>query len=431
MCSKGGIPSMGKVIEVKNVHKMYKLYEKPMDRLYDSLGFRKGKKPTQFFALTDISFQVKKGETLGIIGTNGSGKSTLLKIITGVLNQTTGEVRVHGKISALLELGAGFNMEYTGIENIYLNGTMQGYTQEEITGKLNAIIEFADIGEFINQPVKAYSSGMFVRLAFAVAINIDPEILIVDEALSVGDVFFQAKCYKKFNEFKEKGKTVLLVTHDMGSIITYCDRAMVLNNGVKLGEGDPKDMVDMYKKVLVDQLEAQHPKEVVSTKHKNQMAKKLMRNPKTIEYGNKEMEILDFFVIDDKDRITNTILKGTYFKIGMNVRVHTVVLNPILAFTIKDSKGNEISGTNTMVEHIDVSALQCNTIYEISFKQKMILQGGQYLVSFGISGFKGDAFTVYHRLYDVVDIAVVSDKNTVGYFDMDSIVELKELEDSV
>lgn len=420
---------MGCVIDVNNISKMYKLYEKPMDRLYDSLGIRKGKKPTEFFALNNIRFQVKKGETLGIIGTNGSGKSTLLKIITGVLNQTTGDVHVHGKISALLELGAGFNMEYTGIENIYLNGTMQGYTQDEITSKLDDIIEFADIGEFINQPVKAYSSGMFVRLAFAVAINIDPEILIVDEALSVGDVFFQAKCYKKFNEFKEKGKTVLLVTHDMGSIITYCDRAILLNNGVKLGEGEPKDMVDMYKKVLVDQLEAQHPKEDIATQHKHRMSKKLMRNPKTEEYGNKEMEILDFYVCDEKEDITNTILKGTYFKIGMSVRLHTIVQNPILAFTIKDSKGNEISGTNTMVEHIDVSDLKCNTVYEISFKQKMVLQGGQYLLSLGISGFKGDDFTVYHRLYDVVDIAVVSDKNTVGYFDMDSIVEFKELED--
>ncbi len=197
--------------------------------------------------MNDVSFQVGQGETVGIIGTNGSGKSTILKIITGVLNPTDGEVKVNGRISALLELGAGFNMEYTGIENIYLNGTMIGFTKEEIDEKLQDILDFADIGDFVNQPVKTYSSGMFVRLAFAVAINIEPEILIVDEALSVGDVFFQTKCYHKFEEFKKMGKTILFVSHDLGSIGKYCDRVVLLNKGVKLAEGKPKDMIDLYK----------------------------------------------------------------------------------------------------------------------------------------------------------------------------------------
>ena len=179
-------------IQVKDLSKVYKLYNKPSDRLKETLGFRVDAK--EHYALKHVNFEVKKGETVGIIGTNGSGKSTILKIITGVLNPTGGEVNVDGRISALLELGAGFNMEYTGIENVYLNGTMLGFTKEEIDARLENILEFADIGEFVNQPVKSYSSGMFVRLAFAVAINIDPEILIVDEALSVGDVFFQAKC---------------------------------------------------------------------------------------------------------------------------------------------------------------------------------------------------------------------------------------------
>ena len=173
-----------------------------------------------------ILILILKRECVGIIGTNGSGKSTILKIITGVLNPTSGNVEIDGRISALLELGAGFNMEYTGLENVYLNGTMIGFTKKEIDAKLDSILEFADIGEFIHQPVKTYSSGMFVRLAFAVAINIDPEILIVDEALSVGDVFFQTKCYKKFEEFKEQGKTILFVSHDLSSISKYCDRVV-------------------------------------------------------------------------------------------------------------------------------------------------------------------------------------------------------------
>ena len=233
--------------------KVYKLYNKPSDRLKESLGLTRKKKYREHYALKHVSFDVHRGECVGIIGTNGSGKSTILKIITGVLNKTSGEMKVDGRISALLALGAGFNMEYTGIENIYLNGTMIGFSKEEIDAKLPDILEFADIGEYVYQPVKTYSSGMFVRLAFAVAINIEPEILIVDEALSVGDVFFQAKCYHKFEEFKRAGKTILFVSHDLSSISKYCDRVVLLNQGVKLGEGTPKEMIDAYKQVLVGQ----------------------------------------------------------------------------------------------------------------------------------------------------------------------------------
>ena len=207
-----------KAIQVQHLTKMYKLYEKPSDRLKESLGLSRKKKYREHYALRDVNFDIEEGECVGIIGTNGSGKSTILKIITGVLSPTEGEVKVNGRISALLELGAGFNMEYTGLENIYLNGTMIGFTEEEIDARLDDILAFADIGDFVHQPVKMYSSGMFVRLAFAVAINIDPEILIVDEALSVGDVFFQAKCYHKFEEFKKQGKTILFVSHDLSSI---------------------------------------------------------------------------------------------------------------------------------------------------------------------------------------------------------------------
>ena len=199
------------VISVQHLSKMYKLYDKPSDRLKRSLGLSRKKKYREHYALHDVNFNIHEGECVGIIGVNGSGKSTILKIITGVLAPTTGEVKVNGRISALLELGAGFNMEYSGLENVYLNGTMIGFSEEEIDAKLDDILAFADIGDYIHQPVKTYSSGMFVRLAFAVAINIDPEILIVDEALSVGDVFFQAKCYHKFEEFKKQGKTILLL----------------------------------------------------------------------------------------------------------------------------------------------------------------------------------------------------------------------------
>ena len=240
-------------IRVTNLKKIYKLYEKPRDRIKEAFGFGRRMNHKLHYALNGVNLSIYKGETVGIIGTNGSGKSTILKIITGVLNPTEGEVTVDGRISALLELGAGFNQEYNGIENVYLNGTMMGFSEKEIEAKLPAILEFADIGDYVYQPVKTYSSGMFVRLAFAVAINIEPEILIVDEALSVGDVFFQAKCYHKFEEFKSKGKTIVFVSHDLSSISKYCDRVFLLNKGNLLGEGSPKEMIDAYKRVLVGQ----------------------------------------------------------------------------------------------------------------------------------------------------------------------------------
>ena len=210
---------MENAIEVKNVTKIYRLYDKPADRLKESLSIAKRNYHKDFYALRDVSFEVKKGESVGIIGTNGSGKSTILKIITGVLTPSEGNVTVKGRISALLELGAGSNMEYTGIENIYMNGTMMGYSRSDMDARLQEILDFADIGDFVYQPVKSYSSGMFVRLAFALAINVDPEILIVDEALSVGDIFFQAKCYRRMDELRKKGTTILMVTHDMSSVL--------------------------------------------------------------------------------------------------------------------------------------------------------------------------------------------------------------------
>ena len=242
-------------IEVRDVVKLYKLYDRPKDRLKEALGLGRKQAHKVHYALKGVSMCINRGETVGIIGTNGSGKSTILKIITGVLNPTSGEVKVDGRISALLELGAGFNMEYNGIENVYLNGTMMGFSEKEIDGKLPDILEFADIGDYVYQPVKTYSSGMFVRLAFAVAINIEPEILIVDEALSVGDVFFQAKCYHKFEDFKRLGKTIVFVSHDLSSISKYCDRVFLLNKGILLGEGSPRQMIDAYKRVLVGQYE--------------------------------------------------------------------------------------------------------------------------------------------------------------------------------
>lgn len=412
-------------INVDNVSKIYRLYNKPSDRLKEALGFSKKKLYQEHYALNNVSFEVRKGETVGIIGTNGSGKSTILKIITGVLNPTQGNVSIQGRISALLELGAGFNMEYTGIENIYLNGTMMGFSEEEINAKMDDILSFADIGDFVHQPVKTYSSGMFVRLAFAVAINIDPEILIVDEALSVGDVFFQVKCYHKFEEFKKMGKTILFVSHDLGSISKYCDRVILLNKGVKEAEGKPKEIVDLYKQLMAqNDAPTDVPKTMVENNQQGMWKQYLNNNPKFQDYGEKHGEIVDYAIIDETGKITSNIQKNTEFTIKMKVRFHKELQEPIFAFTIKDLQGTEVTGTNTMYEDIPVGPVKAGEERVIEFKQNMNLQGRDYMLSLGCVGFFSNKFVVYHRLYDVCDIHVISDKNTVGFYDMNSTVTI-------
>lgn len=411
-------------IEVADVKKIYKLYHKPSDRMKEALGLAKNHKYKEHFALNGVTLSIQQGETVGIIGTNGSGKSTILKIITGVLNPTSGSVNVKGRISALLELGAGFNMEYNGIENVYLNGTMMGFSEKEIDEKLPAILDFADIGDYVHQPVKTYSSGMFVRLAFAVAINIEPEILIVDEALSVGDVFFQSKCYHKFEEFKEKGKTILFVSHDLSSISKYCDRVFVLNKGKLLGEGTPKEMIDIYKRVLVGQYELPETDDNINLLDVAEKTANNTTQPLThgLEYGTKQAEIIEYFVTDDRGVRSNSILKDTEFTIHIKVTFKEKVKAPIFAFSFKNIIGTEITGTNTMVEKAFLEDVEAGQIKEIQFTQKMNLQGGEYLLSFGVTGYKEDQFEVYHRLYDIINITVISDKNTVGYYDMGSVV---------
>ena len=411
-------------IEVDNVQKIYKLYDKPSDRLKEAFGFGKKTKHKLHYALKGVSMKIYQGETVGIIGTNGSGKSTILKIITGVLNPTSGRVLVNGRISALLELGAGFNMEYNGIENVYLNGTMMGFSEKEIEAKLPEILSFADIGDYVYQPVKTYSSGMFVRLAFAVAINIEPEILIVDEALSV--------------------------SHDLSSISKYCDRVYLLNQGNILGEGSPKAMIDTYKRVLVGQYDesenaGEESENLLDDEDLQRAAAKKAdgaakdaaeasaeakgQNPNALEYGTKQAQIEEFYITDDRGVPTNAILKGTMFTIHMKVRFMDPIPAPIFAFSVKNVIGVEITGTNTMIEKAFLDSVEPGDVKNVTFTQKMNLQGGEYLLSLGVTGYNQDTFEVYHRLYDALNITVVSDKNTVGYYDMDSNTKVWDAEE--
>ena len=490
-----------KIISVDQVSKVYRLYDKPIDRLLESISLRKKSYHKDFYALRDISFSVGRGEAVGIIGTNGSGKSTMLKIITGVLSATTGKVESRGSICALLELGAGFNQDYTGIENIYMNGTMMGFSKAEMDEKLPAILEFADIGDFVYQPVKSYSSGMFVRLAFALYISIDPEVLIVDEALSVGDVFFQAKCYHRMDELKRKGTTILMVTHDLGSVMKYCDRVVLFHKGEKVGEGLPGQMVDKYKKILAgkDPHAEQFMEEqnflgnvdgeatgtvnasgttgqdastgnagttgaedkagktgagTAGTTEKNvgtgiasgtaepaspesgQSSQKptgfmkdhLTLNPSSQQYGNGKAEILDFGVLDKDGRPGNVLLKGEEFSIKERIVFHDDITAPIFTFTIKDKRGMDLSGTNTLFEGKEIPAVKKGDEYFCTFTQRMNLQGGEYLLSISCTGFEEGEHTVYDRKYDITSITVLSNKNTVGIYDMESEVTLERHE---
>ena len=460
-------------ISVKDVTKVYKLYEKPIDRLKESVSPTHKNYHRDFYALNGLSFNVKKGETVGIIGTNGSGKSTILKIITGVLTPSTGQVQVNGKISALLELGAGFNMDYTGIENICMNGTMMGYTKKEMEAKLDDILDFAEIGDFVYQPVKTYSSGMFVRLAFALAINVEPEILIVDEALSVGDVFFQSKCYRRMEEIRQSGTTILMVTHDMGSIIKYCDKVVLLHKGEFISQGTPGHMVDLYKKILagqMDSLRAQLEQERREEElrgaegrdgagsHSSQpgtggaavtpggdpdaqmsdfsggmdlsgggkpllMKDQLTINYDRTEYGDGRAEIYDLGLLDERGNITNLLLKGEMFTIRERIRFNAEIQAPIFTFTIKDKMGTELTGTNTMFEGADIKPVKPGDAYTVEFTQKMTLQGGEYLLSMSCTGFEHGEHVVYHRLYNITNVTVISNKNTVGVYDMESQVK--------
>ena len=295
------------------------------------------------------------------------------------------------------------------------------YTKEEIDAKLEDILAFADIGDFVYQPVKTYSSGMFVRLAFAVAINIEPEILIVDEALSVGDVFFQTKCYHKFEEFKKMGKTILFVSHDLGSVGKYCDRVVLLNKGKKLAEGEPKEMIDLYKRVMAEEKAGGSKKEEGHVVAEGEEWKaSMILNPDKQEYGDKKAEIVDFGIFDSEDKITNTVTKFEDFSLKMKVHFHEDVMNPIFAFTIRDLKGTDLTGTNSMIEGEEFGMVEAGTDLTITFRQSLPLQKGQYLIQLGLTGYNGDELEVHHRLYDICCLQVFSNKVTGGYFDMET-----------
>lgn len=438
------------VIEIKNLTKEYKMFKRKKDRLFETIlpGYQKH---STFKALDDLNLTVKKGEILGILGKNGAGKSTLLKIITGVVAQTSGELNVNGKISSLLELGTAFNPELTGIENIYQHGQVMGLTNEQIESKKQEIIDFADIGEHLFQPVKTYSSGMFARLAFACAINVEPDILIVDEVLSVGDMSFQLKCFKKFEEFKKKGKTILFVTHNISDVQKNCNRTIILVKGKKIFDGDVKGGVERYKKLITGNLKfgkSEDAEEKDAEEAKNVSENKIEKNPKSnnsktktwkenfnenqeiIEYGNGKAEVIDYGIFNLNGEFERTISNDKVVVLKSKIRFNEDVEDPIFTMTLKDFNGNEICGTNTVIEKVYTGKYKKGDVVIAKFKQRFNITPDKYTISFSCTRYtpNGD-LEVLNRKYDALLVEVLSTKEVVGMVRLDSEIEVEKVEE--
>lgn len=400
-------------ITLDRITKIYKLYDKPVDRLKEAINPFGRKYHKEFYAVNDVSFSINKNETVGIIGKNGSGKSTLLKMITGVLTPTSGALQVNGSISALLELGAGFNPEYTGIENIYLNGTIRGFSRERIEEKLDDILSFADIGDFVHQPVKIYSSGMFVRLAFAVAINVDPDILIIDEALSVGDIRFQQKCFRKIEELKHN-KTVLFVSHDMATITNYCDRAIWINEGRKLEDGTPRELAKQYQAYMMGSKLTKS--RGLQTKEKSAAS----LSQEEVDSLPANLDVLG----DNKARITGiTMLDGitnektALFHPGQAAKViiklvsNEYIENPLIGFSIKDRLGNIIAECNNVVIDSHVDSIESDQTVSYTFAFHLpFLNKGTYTISPAVASGTLEDHVQHSWVHDAYVFQVMSNR---------------------
>lgn len=419
-------------IKVENVGKVYPLYEKPVDRLKEAMLFSKRNYHTEYHALNAVSFEVKKGETFGIIGTNGAGKSTLLKLITGVAKPTTGQIEVRGKVSALLELGAGFNMEYTGIQNIYLNGTMMGYKKEEMEPKVKQVMEFADIGEFIYQPVKTYSSGMFARLAFAVAINVEPDILIVDEALSVGDVFFQNKCYKKFEELRLKGATVIFVSHDISSVKQMCSRALWLEKGQPQMLGESVEVCNAYTNSILQKGGVGSVSETaIYEKEEYQINSFELVDYPPVSYTNEsilhpQVQILSAYCKDEKGELVQEVYVNRKYKIGLVFKTEQDIDQCIAGFVLETIKGNWIINCNSAIcGNKATFSVEAGTAVKVEFEIMLPpLIKGEYVVGVAVSSGEIANFEVLTWLYNVLCLKVINRGNNSALLDVNSNVEV-------
>ncbi len=422
------------VIKITNLVKEYKMFARKKDRLMEAIFPNLVHKHGTFKAMDNFNLEVKKGEVLGILGKNGAGKSTLLKMITGVVVPTSGSIEVNGKVSSLLELGTAFNPDLTGIENIYQHGQVMGLTNEQIEEKKQQIIDFADIGEHLYQPVKTYSSGMFARLAFACAINVEPEVLIVDEVLSVGDMAFQLKCFKKFEQFKKEGKTILFVSHSVGDILRNCTRTVILENGRKIFDGDVKTGVDKYKKIMVgldseeETDETSEVTEISSENREENWKSHFEYNEEHLVYGENQVDIYDYGIFDCNGKYALSVNNNEKVSIKMKVQVNEDIEDPIFALTFKDIKGMELCGTNTIVYRMATGKYKKGDKILVEFEQKVPLAPNKYTISLGCTKYSMNGeLMVYQRRYDVLFVEVVSDRECVAMFDLDSKITYQKM----
>ena len=424
-------------ISVQNVSKCFKRYERPVDRLKELLIPGK-KQAREFWALKDINFEVAKGETLGIIGQNGSGKSTLLQIIAQTMEPTTGQIVVNGRISALLELGCGFNPEFTGRQNVFFNGQILGLSRSETEDKFDDIVAFAEIGSFLEQPVKTYSSGMVVRLAFAVAAHTDPKILIVDEALAVGDAKFQARCMKRIRQLKEQKVTILFVSHDSSSVKMICDHAALMHHGKILETGHPKDVVNHYIGIL-SSAENREDLEILFNQNNSQEAElKTIKesgkensseyilaaeNISAYRHGNNFVNIKNVKITNSKNQLVNQIETGQVLKVYVFLQANADLLDLVVGISIRNLMGVVIYGTNTFLlnnQTLKISQAQSITV---AFQIPCRLNKGVYTITIGLHS---EADVSYEWIDDLIVFEVINSRRCDGIVDLDANVQLDD-----
>lgn len=431
-------------VSLRNISKKYKLFNSPKERLFEALHPFNKKYHREFWALKDISMDIYKGHTVGIIGRNGSGKSTLLQVICSILRPTSGSVTVNGRISALLELGAGFNPEFTGRDNVYLNGALMGFSREEMKERMPRIEAFADIGEFIDQPVKIYSSGMFVRLAFAAAINVDPDILVVDEALAVGDAKFQHKCYQKFLEFQGAGRTIVFVTHDTNAIVKHCDHAFLLENGAVMESGKPNDVVNHYYKLILTEDSTPGNSSFISTSPQQKLEKsaleqnqsKLERflkeapamdnciyrnsyNKNECRFGDKRAEIIDYLIVSGEHYDPTIVSSGNWIDIYLKAKFHQAVKVPRYGFLIKTIDGVPIYGSNSQFNKTSIRSAGEDDIIIFKFSIKMNIAGDCF-IDLGFDELLGNEIITLDKRCDLIHFYVQENDRFTGFVELES-----------
>ena len=383
---------MVSALGVENVSKQYRIYDRPADRLKESLTRGRLRRHREFWALRDVSFEIEAGTTAGIIGQNGCGKSTLLQIISGTLTPTHGTVWSHGRIAALLELGAGFNPEFTGIENVFMNASLMGFSRRETTRLLPNIERFAEIGQFINQPVKTYSSGMYVRLAFAIAASVEPDILVIDEALAVGDAVFQHRCLRRIKELHDRGCTVLFVSHDTAAVRALCDRAILLNAGRTIADGNPADVLNDYQRIVMERQEAYD----VDTANAADGAPAESKPPSTVQYtyrhGDGSATIVETELCDSAGRRVQIVETGAPLTATVSVRFEREVESPVIGFLIRNRLGIHAYGTNTREQQLQLGTIRSGEVVAIRFAFRCWLGIDDYSISFAVHSLEGQAY---------------------------------------